>query len=172
MGDEFEEEAKIPSARQLKDQLRKCNKPLEQQKMGSRLQPVQSPIQPPLEDRRETTDRPDTAAISNRADAVLLARLPAGHTALLKFYANLLDASTDSLCPNRQLNTGCGEHWLREKKTFRSPFPPLGVLTINPERVLELTLSNNHRRKCARVRSYLSISRFKSTNDQLVAIRS
>ncbi len=35
----------------------------------------------------------DCMAIGNRADAVLLARLRAGHTPLLKAYANLLDLS-------------------------------------------------------------------------------
>ncbi len=36
--------------------------------------------------------------ISNRADAVLLACLPSGHTQLLKTYANLIDPSADPLC--------------------------------------------------------------------------
>ncbi len=40
----------------------------------------------------------DYKAISNRADAILLARLRAGHTPLLKAYANLLDSSADPLC--------------------------------------------------------------------------
>ncbi len=38
-------------------------------------------------------------AISNRADAVILARLRAGHILLLKACANLLTSSTDPLCP-------------------------------------------------------------------------
>ncbi len=38
-------------------------------------------------------------AISNHADAVLLVRLRVGHAPLLKAYANLLDPSTDPLCP-------------------------------------------------------------------------
>ncbi len=41
----------------------------------------------------------DCTATSNRADASLLARLRAGHTPLLKAYANLLDPSADPLCP-------------------------------------------------------------------------
>ncbi len=41
----------------------------------------------------------DCTATSNRADAVLLARLRSGHTPLLKAYANLLDPSADPLCP-------------------------------------------------------------------------
>ncbi len=40
----------------------------------------------------------DGMAISNRADAVLLARLRTGHTSLLKAYANPLEPSTDTLC--------------------------------------------------------------------------
>ncbi len=41
----------------------------------------------------------DCMATSNRVDAVLLARLRAGHTPLLKAYANLLDPSADPLRP-------------------------------------------------------------------------
>ncbi len=41
----------------------------------------------------------DCMATSNRADVVLLARLRAGHTPLLKAYANLLDPSADPLYP-------------------------------------------------------------------------
>ncbi len=41
----------------------------------------------------------DCMAISNRADAVLLARLRAGHTPLLKACAYLLDLSAGPLCP-------------------------------------------------------------------------
>ncbi len=41
----------------------------------------------------------DCMATSHRADAVLLAHLRAGHTPLLKAYANLLDPSADPLCP-------------------------------------------------------------------------
>ncbi len=41
----------------------------------------------------------DCTATSNRADAVLLARLRTGHTPLLKAYANILDPSADPLCP-------------------------------------------------------------------------
>ncbi len=37
--------------------------------------------------------------ISNCADVVIFARLPAGHTLLLKTNANLLDPSADPLCP-------------------------------------------------------------------------
>ncbi len=40
----------------------------------------------------------DCMATSNRADAVLLARLRAGHTPLLKAHANLLDPSEDPQC--------------------------------------------------------------------------
>ncbi len=37
-------------------------------------------------------------AINSHADAVLIARLLAGYTPLLKAYAHLLDYSTDQLC--------------------------------------------------------------------------
>ncbi len=43
----------------------------------------------------------DCMATSNRADAVLLARMRAGHTPLLKAYTNLLDPSADPLCMAR-----------------------------------------------------------------------
>ncbi len=45
----------------------------------------------------------DCRATSNRADTVLLARLRAGHTPLLKAYANQLDTAVDPKCPS------CGE---------------------------------------------------------------
>ncbi len=41
----------------------------------------------------------DCIATSNRADAVLLARLRAGHTPLLKAYAHLWDPAADPTCP-------------------------------------------------------------------------
>ncbi len=41
----------------------------------------------------------DCKANIDREGAVLLAHLRAGHTPLLKTYANLLDPSADPLCP-------------------------------------------------------------------------
>ncbi len=41
----------------------------------------------------------DRIATSNRADAVLLARLRSEHTPLLKAYKHLLDPAADSTCP-------------------------------------------------------------------------
>ncbi len=78
-------------------------------------------------------------------DAVLLARLRAGHTPLLKAYANLLDPSADPLCPLCKEEPQTIEHWLRSNRLdatrqniFGSPSPPLKVLTTDPERVLAL----------------------------------
>ncbi len=55
----------------------------------------------------------DCKAISNRADAILLARLRAGHTSLLKAYANLLDPSADPLCSLCKEEPQTIEKWLR-----------------------------------------------------------
>ncbi len=81
-------------------------------------------------------------ATINRADAVLLARLQAGHTPLLKAYANLLDPLRP-LCKEEPQTI---EHWLRRcprldangQNIFGSPSLPLKVLTTDPERVLAL----------------------------------
>ncbi len=88
----------------------------------------------------------DCMATSNRANAVLLARLRAGHTPLLKAYANLLDPSTNPLCPLCKEEPQTIEHWLRrcprldatKQNIFGNPSPPLKVLTTDPERVLAL----------------------------------
>ncbi len=81
----------------------------------------------------------DCTATSNRADAVLLARLRAGHTSLLKAYANLLDSSTDPLCPLCKEEPQTIEHWLRRWPRLDATRPPLMVLTTDPERVQALT---------------------------------
>ncbi len=73
----------------------------------------------------------DCTATSNRADAVLLARLRAGHMPILKAYAHLLDPADDP--------TQTVEHWLQRcssldvlrQHTLGSPLPPLGVLTTD-----------------------------------------
>ncbi len=88
----------------------------------------------------------DCMATSNRADAVLLGRLRAGHTPLLRVYANLLDPSADPLCPLCKEEPQKIEHWLRRcprldvtrQNIFGSPSPPLKVLTTDSERVLAL----------------------------------
>ncbi len=88
----------------------------------------------------------DCMATSNRADAILLARLRAGHTPLLKAYAKLLDASTGPLCPFCKEDPQTIKHWLRRclrldatnENIFASSSPPLKVLTTDPDRVLAL----------------------------------
>ncbi len=70
----------------------------------------------------------------------------AGHTPLLKAYANLLDPSADPLCPLCKREPQTIEHWLRRcprldatrQNIFGSPSPPLKVPTTDPERVLAL----------------------------------
>ncbi len=57
-------------------------------------------------------------AISNRADAVLLARLRAGRTLLHKAYAHLLDPSADPLCPRCKGEPQAIEHWLQRCPRF------------------------------------------------------
>ncbi len=89
----------------------------------------------------------DCMATSNRADAVLLARLRAGHSPLLKTYVYLLDPSADPLYPLCKEEPQTIEHWLRRcprldktrQNIVGSPSPPLKVLTTDPERVLALT---------------------------------
>ncbi len=85
-------------------------------------------------------------AISNRADAVLLVHIRAGHIPLLKAFANLLDPSADSLCPLCKEEPQTIELWLRRcpsidatrQNTLGNPSPPLKVLTTDPETVLAL----------------------------------
>ncbi len=85
-------------------------------------------------------------AINNRVDAVLLARLLADYTPLLKAYASLLDPSADLLCPFCKEEPQTIDHWLRRcprldatrQNIFRNPSPPLKVLTTDHERVLAL----------------------------------
>ncbi len=83
-------------------------------------------------------------AINNRVDVFLLAHLRAGHTPLLKAYANFLDPSADPLCPEYKEEPPTIEHWLlrcprlnaRRQNIFGSLSPPLKVLNADPERVL------------------------------------
>ncbi len=78
------------------------------------------------------------------ARVTYLACLRAGHTPLLKEYANLLDPSADPLCPLCKEEPQAIEHWLRRcprldairQNIFGSPSPPVKVLTTDPERVL------------------------------------
>ncbi len=85
-------------------------------------------------------------AFSNRAGAVLLARLRADQTPLLKVYSNLLNPSADPLCPLCKEEPQATEHWLRRcprldatgQNIFESPSPPLKVLTTDSERVRAL----------------------------------
>ncbi len=88
----------------------------------------------------------DCMATSNRTDAVLLARLQAGHTLFLTAFANVLNPSADTLYPLYKEEPQTIEHWLRRcprldatrQNIFGSPSPPLKVLTTEPERVLAL----------------------------------
>ncbi len=83
----------------------------------------------------------DYIATSNRADVVLLARLRAGHTPLLKAYAHLLDPAADPTCPMCKEQLQTLEHWLQRcsnldvlrQHTFVNPSPPLAVLTTETE---------------------------------------
>ncbi len=52
-------------------------------------------------------------ATTNRAVAVLPARIRAGHTPLLKAYANLVGPSADTLYPLFNGEPQIIEHWLR-----------------------------------------------------------
>ncbi len=82
----------------------------------------------------------DCIATSNKADVVILARLRAGHTPLLKAYTHLLNPAADPTEPQTL------EHWLQRcpnldvlrQHTFGSPSPPLEVLTTDPEKMLAL----------------------------------
>ncbi len=86
----------------------------------------------------------DCMATSNRAVAVLLARLRAGYTPLLKAYANLLDLSANPLCPLCKEEPQAIELLLRRcprldatrQNIFGSPSPALKVLTTDPARVI------------------------------------
>ncbi len=88
----------------------------------------------------------DCMATSSRVDAVLLARLLAVHTPLLKAYANLPDPSAGPLCPLCKEEPQTIEHWLRRclrldatrQNIFGSTSPLLKFLTTDPERVLAL----------------------------------
>ncbi len=84
----------------------------------------------------------NTVATSNRADAVLLACLRAGHTRLLKAYAHFLDpyasAVQEEAADTRKLAAEMPKPRSPRKHTFRSLWPPLGVLTTDPDKVLAL----------------------------------
>ncbi len=75
------------------------------------------------------SSKADCIATSNRADAVLLARLRAGHTPLLKAYAHLLYQAADPTCPLCKEELQTLEHWLQRcpnldglrQHTFGSP---------------------------------------------------
>ncbi len=77
-------------------------------------------------------------------NAVPLVHLRAGHTPLLKAYANALDPSADPLCPLFKEEPQTIKHWLRRytrldaarQDILESPSLPLKILSTNPERVL------------------------------------
>ncbi len=78
-------------------------------------------------------------AISNCVDVFLLAHLRAGHTPLLKAYANPLDPSADPLCPVYKEDPPTIENRLlrcpRLDVTRQSIFESLSP-SLDPERVL------------------------------------
>ncbi len=86
----------------------------------------------------------DCQAFSTRRGAVLLARLRAGHTPLLRAYTNQLDTTVDPKCHSCGEEPQTVEHWLQRcpnavalrHQLFSEPSPPLSVLTTNPGRVL------------------------------------
>ncbi len=86
----------------------------------------------------------DCRAVSSRRNAILFARLRAGHTPLLKAYANQMPTLTK--CPSCGEEPQTVEHWLQRcpnavalrQKLFGEPSPPLSVLTTNPGSVLAL----------------------------------
>ncbi len=88
----------------------------------------------------------DCMAKRTPTDAVLLARLRAGHTTLVKAYATLRNPSAEPLCPLCKEDPQPGEHWPQWcprldatiQNIFGSPSPPLKVLTTDHERVLAL----------------------------------
>ncbi len=85
-------------------------------------------------------------AVSTRRDAVLRARLRAGHTPLFKAYAEQLDTTVDPKCSSCGEEPQTVEHWLQwypnavalRQELFGEPSPPLSVLTTNPGSVLAL----------------------------------
>ncbi len=84
--------------------------------------------------------------MADRLSVCLLARLRAGHTPLLKAYANQLDTTVDPKCPSCGEEPETVEHWLQRcpnavaqrQKLFGEPSPPLSVLTTNPGSMLAL----------------------------------
>ncbi len=88
----------------------------------------------------------DCRVVSSLRDAVLLAHLRAGQTSLLKGYINQLDTTVDPKCPSYGEEPQTVEHWLQRcpyavalrHRLFGYPFPPLSVLTTNPDSVLAL----------------------------------
>ncbi len=67
----------------------------------------------------------DCRAASTRRDAVLLARLRAGHTPLLKAYANQLDTTVDPKCPSCGAVPQTVEHWLQRCPNAVALRPPI-----------------------------------------------
>ncbi len=88
----------------------------------------------------------DCMATRTPTDVVLLARLRASHTPLVKAYVTLRNPSAEPLCPLCKEDPQPVEHWLRwcprldatRQNIFGSPSPPLKVLTTDHERVLAL----------------------------------
>ncbi len=116
----------------------------------------------------------DCIATSNRADAVPLARLRAGHTPLLKAYAHLLDPAADPTCPLCKKEPQTLEHWLQRcpnldvlrQHTLKSPSPNSESSRSTPRRCwrslgplsralgarLNNNNNNNNNNNCANVK--------------------
>ncbi len=90
----------------------------------------------------------DCRTASTQHDAVLLARLRAGHTPLLKAYANRIDTAVDPKCPSCEEESQTVENWLQRcpnavtmrQQLFGEQPPPLPVLTNSPGSVLALAM--------------------------------
>ncbi len=84
------------------------------------------------------------SSIRQEIHTVLLARLRAGHTPLLKAYVNQLDMTIDPKCHSCGEEPQTVEHWLQRcpnavalrQQLFGEPSPPLSVLTTNTSSVL------------------------------------
>ncbi len=94
----------------------------------------------------------DCRVVSTRRDAVLLARLRAGHTPILKAYANQLDTIVNPKCPSCGEVPQTVERWLQRcpnavalrQQLFGEPSPPLSALTTNPGSELALARKTFH----------------------------
>ena len=88
----------------------------------------------------------DEKTLTNRRDAVMLARLRAGHSMQLAAYRHLMDPTTDPRCPKCFQDNQTLEHWLLEcpatlrtrQSIFGDTNTELSVLTDDPIKAIEL----------------------------------